>query len=70
MIGHRRAHQVSLGDGGNAVMTRKMPAHGNFAKYAAVGLVLLLAGAGAVVLHLTSLVLLAGRPIHGIGFAI
>ena len=73
VITYRRAHKVSLGDGGDRVLERRMRAQGNFAEYAPLGLILLmgaeLAGAQALWLHLTGGLLLVGRLMHGIGFS-
>lgn len=73
VITYRRAHQVSLGDGGDRVLERRMRAQGNFAEYAPLGLILMLgaelAGAAPIWLHATGLTLLAGRLMHGIGFS-
>jgi uncharacterized membrane protein YecN with MAPEG domain len=73
VISYRRAHQVSLGDGGDPMLERRMRAQGNFAEYAPIGLILLLgaelAGAPGLWLHLTGLLLLTGRLMHGVGFS-
>ncbi len=73
VITYRRAQKVSLGDGGDRVLERRMRAQGNFAEYAPLGLILLLgaelAGAQPLWLHLTGLLLLTGRLMHGVGFS-
>lgn len=73
VITYRRANKVSLGDGGDRVLERRMRAQGNFAEYVPLGLILMLgaelAGAGALWVHATGLLLLAGRLMHGIGFS-
>jgi uncharacterized protein len=38
----RRREHISLGHGGNRILERRIRAHGNFAEYAPLGLVLLL----------------------------
>jgi hypothetical protein len=71
VIGQRRGAKVSLGDGGNAVLLRRMRVHGNFAEYVPLALVLLgLAeslGAPAWLLHTAGAGLLAGRLSHAFG---
>ncbi|MBD3766186.1 MAG: MAPEG family protein [Rhodobacterales bacterium] len=56
VIDRRRSAGVSLGDGGDGPLQRRIRAHGNFADYAPMGLVLLtiaeLAQAPAPWLHL------------------
>lgn len=73
VITYRRAHKVSLGHGGDPVLERRMRAQGNFAEYVPLCLILLLgaelAGAQALWLHGTGLLLLTGRLMHGIGFS-
>ena len=72
VILYRRAHRVSMGDRGDAVLARRIRAQANCAEYAPVGIVLLLLlelqGFGAAILHALGLMLVAGRAIHGWGF--
>ncbi len=72
VIAVRRGQKISLGDGDNPDLLRRMRAHGNFAEYAPLGLILLLIaeqqGSAPVWLHLTGLMLLAGRAAHGLNF--
>lgn len=69
----RRRTGVSLGTGGNAELERAVRAHGNFAEF--VPLTLLLLGflemqrISAYALHTLCLVLLAGRILHAIGIS-
>ena len=69
----RRRVGVSLGTGGNAELERAVRAHGNFAEF--VPLTLLLLGflemqrTSAYALHALCLVLLAGRILHAIGIS-
>lgn len=69
VIRQRRRQSVSLGDGGDAGFLRKIRAHGNFAEYVPLALILMalaeLAGAGAVTLHAVGALLLVGRLVHG-----
>lgn len=68
VIGSRRANLVSLGDGGQPDLLARVRAHGNFAEFAPLGLLLMvmaeLAGAPAPAVHLAGLALLAGRLCH------
>lgn len=65
----RFKEHISLGDAGNAAFLRTMRAHGNFAEYVPLALVLMmmaeLGGASAGVLHTIGALLLAGRISHG-----
>ena len=69
----RRTNRVSLGDGSDDELLRRMRAHGNFSEYAPLGLVLLgiadLQGRPAGFLHLVGVMLLAGRLMHGFNFS-
>lgn len=64
-----RGHGVSLGDGGDPVLLRRIRGHGNFAEY--VPLILLMIGLlelghfPAYVLHVLGLTLLIARILHG-----
>ncbi len=64
-----RGHGVSLGDGGDPVLLRRIRGHGNFAEY--VPLILLMIGLlelgnfPAYVLHVLGLTLLIARLLHG-----
>lgn len=68
----RRAERINLGDGGNPDMLRRMRAHGNFAEYVPLGLILLLIAeqqdTAALWLHVTGGMLLVGRVAHGVNF--
>jgi len=64
-----RGTGISLGDGGNPLMLRRIRGHGNFAEY--VPLILLMMGFleishyPAYLLHGIGIVLVAGRLLHG-----
>ena len=68
----RRSKRINLGDGDDPDLQRRMRAHGNFAEYAPLGLILLLIaeqqGAAPTWLHLTGMLLLLGRFAHGLNF--
>jgi len=64
----RRADRISLGDGGNRLLERRIRAHGNFAEYVPIALILIaLAEAGggpAVLIHGLGITLVIGRAMH------
>lgn len=72
VIVFRRGNQVSLGDGESKDLRQRNRAHGNFAEYAPLGLILLacveLQGAPALVVHILGLMLFLGRLLHAIAF--
>lgn len=69
----RRAGGVSLGDGGDAELERRIRAHGNFAEYAPLCMVLLivleLGSAEAWLLHVGGLLLVVGRSAHAVAIS-
>ena len=71
VIGARRSAKVALGDGSDATLQRRMRAHGNFAEYAPLALILMALaeaqGAPLWTLHGLGLMLLAGRALHAYG---
>lgn len=73
VITYRRGKRVSLGDGDDESLLRRMRAHGNFAEYAPLGLLLLgiaeLQGSQGWLLHAMGLLLLVGRLLHGVNFS-
>lgn len=68
VIRMRVSERVALGDGGDEMLGRRLRAHGNFAEYAPLALVLMALaesqGASVWILHGLGLLLLAGRSIH------
>ncbi len=64
----RRADRISLGDGGNSLLERRIRAHGNFAEYVPITLILIAlaeAGGGAAALiHGLGIVFVIGRAMH------
>jgi len=71
VIGARRSARVDLGDGGNRALLRRQRAHGNFAEYVPLAIVLMalaeLQGTPTLVLHLIGVILIAGRLVHAYG---
>ena len=72
VIASRRANRISLGDAQNKDLRQRMRAHGNFAEYAPLGLVLLacaeMQSTPSVLVHLLGLLLLVGRSLHAAAF--
>lgn len=68
VIGARRDAKVSLGDGGNKTLRRRLRAHGNFAEYVPFAIILMgLAESQEApiwILHLLGVALMAGRALH------
>lgn len=73
VIEGRRQYRINLGDGANDDMERRIRAHGNFAEYVPLALLLLLMdelrGLSPLLLHLLCLSLLGGRVSHAWGVA-
>ena len=65
VIRARRGTQVAVGDGGNALLMRRMRVHANFAEYVPLGLL----GTGNWLLHLLGIALLGGRLMHAFGMS-
>ncbi len=72
VIRSRRRSGVSLGDGGQQELQRRVRAHANFAEYVPIVLILLLlaelGGAAPWRLHLSGASLLLGRCLHAATF--
>ena len=71
VIRYRRANLISLGDGDDKILLRRVRAHANCAEYAPIGL-LLLACAESLsghpfLLHVVGSMLLVGRVLHAYG---
>lgn len=68
----RYLHKVSVGDGGEKDMIKRIRTQANFTEYAPLGIILLafaeLQGLGFWFLHLSGLTLFVGRVLHAIGF--
>lgn len=73
VIQTRRQERVSVGDGANKRLIKKMRVQANCAEYAPMGLILLalaeFQGAPLWVVHGLGLMLLVGRLCHAIGFS-
>ena len=74
VIRFRRSQQVDMGTGESRLLERYVRAHGNFAEYAPLGLVLLglleIGGRPFWLLHLLGAALLAGRVAHAWSFSV
>ncbi len=68
VIRRRRGLGISIGDGGDTRFARLIRAHGNFAEYVPMVLLLMafaeMGGAGSGVVHAAGLSLLSGRLLH------
>ena len=67
----RMSEKIAHGDGGNALMMRRMRAQANFTEYTPIALVLIvlldLMDINAWALGLTALAFLVGRVLHAVG---
>jgi uncharacterized protein len=68
VIRTRGSAGVSLGDGGDLLLQRRIRAHGNFAEYVPIALILMvlaeIAGTATVLIHGLGLALVVGRAMH------
>jgi len=64
-----RSQGISLGDGGNPVLLRRIRAHGNFSEYVPMILVMIgfleLSHLSSVLIHIMGATLLVARLLHG-----
>jgi uncharacterized membrane protein YecN with MAPEG domain len=71
VIAGRRSRSIGLGDGGSDDLLRRIRAHGNFAEYAPLALLLMalaeIQGSSAWSLHLIGCLLIVGRLSHAYG---
>lgn len=71
VVGARTSARVALGDGGDPAVRKRNRAHGNFAEYAPLTLLMMMAaellGTPGFVLHLLGLLFLAARILHAYG---
>ena len=69
----RRALRVSLGDGGDKVLNRRIRAQANAIEYLPIALLLLLSlewnQTQPVILHICGIVLIVARVLHGVGIS-
>lgn len=74
VIRYRRANLLSLGDSGDKNLLKRMRTQANCAEYAPLALILILLvelqGAPGIAVHGLGLLLLAGRILHPLGFAV
>lgn len=74
VVKRRAQFRVMIGEGEAPEMLAAIRAHGNFAEYVPLTLLLMalceLAGVGALWLHLGGVLLLVGRILHAIGIQI
>ncbi|MEM7521767.1 MAG: MAPEG family protein [Pseudomonadota bacterium] len=74
VILRRRDARVSVGDGDDKALIKRIRTQANFTEYAPMGIVLLLlaeiASAPALALHVLGLALFAGRLMHAYGFGV
>lgn len=74
VIRRRQSQQISLGDGEDTQMQRRVRAHGNAAEWLTPGLIglwgmALLPAAPLWLLHIGGGVLMTGRALHGLGLS-
>lgn len=71
VIRGRYRYKISLGDAGNAAMTKRIRAHGNFAEYVPFALLLLFltdyVQYAPWIIHVLGVLLVVGRISHAIG---
>ena len=74
VIAYRRAKLISLGDTGDKALLKRMRAQANAAEYMPIALILLALteanGAPPLAVHGLGLMLIAGRILHPLGFAV
>lgn len=72
VIFRRRGAKVSVGDGGDRLLTKRIRTHSNLIEYGPMALILLalaeLQGAPAWAVHILGLMLVIGRVMHAYGF--
>ena len=69
----KRGHGISLGDGGDADMLRRIRGHGNFAEYVPFALLMIAmleqGGLSKMVIHALGATLVLARLLHGIALS-
>ena len=73
VIGVRQSARVAVGDEGNLALRRRIRAHGNFAEYVPMAIVLMGLAEGLfappLLLHAMGVALVAGRLLHATGIS-
>ena len=73
VVRQRRKHRIAVGDGGAPELLQAIRAFGNATEYIPVGVgalaVLAVVGASPLAVHLTGVMLFAGRLIHAVGLS-
>ncbi len=73
VIAERRSNRIAYGDNDSPRVQAKIRAQANWSEYTPITLLLILTaelqGASVVMLHLTGLILLVGRTLHGYGMS-
>lgn len=73
VVRQRRKHRIAIGDGGAPELLQAIRAFGNATEYIPVGVgalaVLAVVGASPLAVHLTGVMLFAGRLIHAVGLS-
>ena len=73
VVRQRQKHKVILGDGGVPELIQAIRAFGNAAEYVPAGMaalaILAIVAAPPLILHITGLMLVAGRVLHGFGLS-
>lgn len=74
VILRRRSAKISVGDGDDKELRKRMRVQANCAEYAPIGLILLLVvelmGAAALTVHELGIMLVAGRLMHAVGMSL
>ncbi|MEM7669536.1 MAG: MAPEG family protein [Pseudomonadota bacterium] len=72
VIGIRRSKAISLGDGGDELLGRRIRGHANATETIPIAIILLalteVSGAPSAIVHLLGILLVVGRTMHGIHF--
>lgn len=72
VISYRQSAEISLGDGGDKGLIKRMRAQANCAEYAPIALILLAlveAQGASMLVHILGATLVAGRALHAFGFS-
>jgi uncharacterized membrane protein YecN with MAPEG domain len=73
VVRQRRKHRIAVGDGGAPELLQAIRAFGNATEYIPVGVgalaVLAVVGASPLAVHLTGVMLFAGRLVHAVGLS-